>query len=165
VADSKSSSQVGLREITSDNLRAILELSVTDQQMEVYPRSNAWSITEGHYPLDDDPVWIRAIYAGDTPVGFMMTSEAPDQGKYFLWRMMIDAHHQGRGYGFEAMAILIARIVATPTAEELITSHLDGPGDAGPFYLKVGFEYTGEMIGDGDRVMKMRLAPQQSPPA
>ncbi len=77
----EASSQVSLREITSDNLRAVLGLSVTDQQSEVYPRSNAWSIAEGHYPSDDDLVWMRAIYAGDTPVGFIMTSEAPEQWK------------------------------------------------------------------------------------
>ncbi len=161
----EASSQVSLREITSDNLRAVLGLSVTDQQSEVYPRSNAWSIAEGHYPSDDDLVWMRAIYAGDTSVGFMMTSEAPEQGKYFLWRLMIDADHQGLGYGFEALAQLIARIVDTPNAEELITSHLKGPGDAGPFYRKVGFEYTGEVIGDRDHVMKMSLAPRSSSPA
>ena len=58
------------------------------------------------------------------------------------------------------MALLIARIVATPNAEELITSHLEGPGNPGPFYLKVGFEYTGEVIDDNDHVMKISLAPK-----
>jgi diamine N-acetyltransferase len=162
VATREASSRVSLREISSDNLHAVLGLSVTDQQREVYPRSNGWSIAEGHYPPDDDLVWMRAIYAGDTPVGFMMTSEAGEQGKYFLWRLMIDADHQGRGYGFEALAQLIARISDTPNPEELITSHLKGPGNPGPFYRKVGFEYTGEMIGERDHVMKMSLAPQSS---
>ena len=164
MTDSKASSRVSLREITSENLVAVLELSVADQQKEVYPRSNAWSIAEGTYPSDDDPVWIRAIYAGDTPVGFIMTSEAPEQGMYFLWRLMIDARYQGLGHGFEAMALLIARVVATPNAKELITSHLKGPGDPGPFYLKVGFGYTGEML-DRDHVMKMSLVPKPSPRA
>ena len=159
--NSKASSLVSLREITSDNIHAVLALSVTDQQKKVYPRSNGWSIAEGHYPTDDDPVWIRAIYAGNTPVGFMMTSEAPELGTYFLWRLMIDAQHQSQGYGKKALALLIARIVASPNAKELITSHLKGPGNPGPFYLKVGFEYTGEMI-DRDHVMKMSLAPQPS---
>ena len=55
---------VTLREITSENLHAILDLSVADHQLEAYPRSNAYSIAEAHYPADDDPVWLRAIYAG-----------------------------------------------------------------------------------------------------
>ena len=71
----------------------ILALEVSDEQKGVYPCSNAYSIAEGHYPADGDPVWIRAIYAGDTPVGFLMTSEVPENGEYFLWRMMIDEKH------------------------------------------------------------------------
>ncbi len=75
---------VSLREITPKNIHAVLALEVTDEQKRVYPRSNGYSIAEGHYPSDGDPVWMRAIYAGETPVGFLMTSEAPDCGEYFL---------------------------------------------------------------------------------
>ena len=71
------SGAISLREITGENLRSIHALSVTEEQKKVYPRSNAYSMAEGHYPADDDPVWMRAIYAGETPVGFLMTSEAP----------------------------------------------------------------------------------------
>ena len=35
---------VTLREVTSENLHAILGLSVADHQLEAYPRSNAYSI-------------------------------------------------------------------------------------------------------------------------
>ena len=121
---------VTLREITSENLNAILDLSVADHQLEAYPRSNAYSIAEAHYPADDDPVWLRAIYAGETPVGFMMTSEAPDQGTYFLWRLMIDHRFQGSGYGRRAVQLLIERIGQTGNPAALITSHLQQDADA-----------------------------------
>ncbi|HJN52584.1 MAG: GNAT family N-acetyltransferase [Pseudomonadales bacterium] len=146
---------VSLREITGKNLRAVLALDVTEDQKQVYPRSNAYSIAEGHYPPDDDPVWIRAIYAGETPVGFLMTSEAPDQGVYFLWRLMVDATYQGKGYGYRAVELLIERIKASPNAKELITSHLKQDGNAGGFYQHLGFEYTGEVINGDDHVMKI----------
>lgn len=149
--------RVSLREITRDNLKAILALRVTDRQREVYPRSNAYSLAEGHYPPDDDSVWIRAIYAGDTPVGFLMTSEAPDRGEYFLWRLMIAADHQGNGYGSRAVQLLIKRIVTSPGATVLMTSHLDGDGAAGAFYQKLEFEYTGELLGEHDRLMRKDL--------
>ncbi len=153
-ANNKSAS-VSLRKITSENIRAILALSVSEEQKKVYPRSNGHSIAEAHYPPDDDPVWLRAIYAGETPVGFIMTSEAPDQGKYFLWRLMIDAKYQSKGYGSQAVELLIERIRASPNPEELITSHLKDVGDAGTFYQRLGFVYTGEILGDSDHVMKM----------
>ena len=148
---------VSLREITAENLKAVLALSVTEEQKNVYPRSNAYSIAEGHYPPDDDPVWIRAIYAGEVPVGFLMTSEAPDQGVYFLWRLMVDASDQGKGYGFRAVEQLIKRIKESPNAKELLTSHLAHDGNAGVFYRKVGFEYTGEILEGIDHVMKIEF--------
>ncbi len=147
--------RVTLREITSENLKAVLALSIAGEQKDVYPRSNAYSIAEAHYPPDDDPVWMRAIFAGDSPVGFLMTSEAPDRGEYFLWRLMIDAEHQGKGYGSRAVKLLIERIKAFPAAKGLLTSHLEGDGDAGNFYRRLGFEYTGSILNEYDRVMRI----------
>ena len=152
---------VTLREITSENLNAILDLSVAGHQLEAYPRSNAYSIAEAHYPADDDPVWLRAIYAGETPVGFMMTSEAPDQGTYFLWRLMIDHRFQGSGYGRRAVQLLIERIGQTGNPAALITSHLQQDADAGRFYERLGFAYTGDLIGEDD--LEMRFSFQTSP--
>lgn len=151
---SAESSQVSLQPITHTNLGAVLDLSVRDDQKSVYPRSNAYSIAEAHYPADDDPVWTRAIYADDTPVGFLMTSEAPEQGEYFLWRLMIDGEFQGKGYGTRAVELLIERIAKSLNPKVLITSHLPGDANAGAFYQNLGFAYTGELIGDDDRVMK-----------
>lgn len=128
-----------LRPITSQNLKSILELSVTGEQKQAYPRSNAYSIAEGHYPPDDDQVWMRAIYAGEVPVGFLMTSEAEERGEYFLWRLMVDRRYQGRGYGSQAVRLLIERIQASPKPRVLLTSHLKGEANVGAFYEKLGF--------------------------
>jgi diamine N-acetyltransferase len=153
---------VTLREITPENIRAVLGLSVAPEQRSVYPRSNGYSIAEGHYPDDDDPVWMRVIYANETPVGFLMTSEAPDRGEYFLWRLMVDAEHQGKGYGSRAMKLLIERIRASGNARRLLTSHLKGQGDAGGFYQKLGFVYTGEVIDGIDYVMEIAFLSEGS---
>ena len=111
--------RVTLREITHENFASILDLKVSDQQKSVYPRSNAYSIVEAHYPPDEDPVWLRAIYADETPVGFLMTSEDPKQGDYFLWRLMIDERFQGKGYGQKAVRLLIERIKNTANPNSL----------------------------------------------
>ena len=145
---------VHLREITSNNLRMVLALGVSEEQEQVYPRSNAYSIAEGHYPRDNDPVWMRAIYADEVPVGFIMTSEAPENGEYFLWRLMIDQDHQGNGYGSAAVGLLVARIQASGNARFLVTDHLEGDGNAGSFYARHGFRYTGEVLSEGELVMR-----------
>ena len=153
----KSFEPVSLREITCQNIKAILELSVSKEQKKVYPRSNGYSIAEGHFPTDNDRVWMRAIYAGDLPVGFLMTSEAPDRGEYLLWRLMVDAKYQRNRYGFRAVELLINRIKASPKARKLVTSHLKGEGNAGPFYQKLGFKYTGEILHGNDYIMELDL--------
>ncbi|MDA3874702.1 MAG: GNAT family N-acetyltransferase [Kiritimatiellae bacterium] len=146
---------VTLREITRKNIRAILALEVSPDQKHVYARSNGDSIAEGHFPADDDPVWMRAIYADETPVGFIMTSEVPENGEYYLWRMMVDAEHQGNGYGARAVELLIERIKEIGNSKILLTSHLSRDGNAGPFYQGLGFQYTGETLGKEDLMMKL----------
>ena len=149
------SESVTLRTITCDNLHAVLELSVADHQLETYPRSNAYSIAEAHYPADDDAVWLKAIYAGETPVGLILTSEAEDKGEYFLWRLMVDHRFQNRGYGRRAVELLVERILRTDNAKVLTTSHLLVDSNAGRFYEQLGFEYTGKRIGAHD--LELRL--------
>ena len=63
-----------------------------------------------------------------------MTSEDPQKGVYFLWRLMIGANHQGKGYGSRTVELLIERIQASGNAKELLTSHLAEDGEAGRFY-------------------------------
>ena len=95
---------VTLEGITRDNIHDILALAVAEHQKPTYPRSNAYSIAEGFFPSDDDPVWMKAICNDAVPVGFMMTSEATESGADYFWRLMIDARYQGEGYGAVAAA-------------------------------------------------------------
>ena len=84
----------------------------------------------------------------------MMTSEAPAQGEYFLWRLMIDQRYQGSGYGARAVQLLIERIRQTDNPKTLITSHLQEDANAGRFYERLGFAYTGDLIGKDDLEMR-----------
>lgn len=148
---------ITLNEITRANIHAVLALDVSDDQRAGYPRSNGYSIAEGFFPPDDDPVWMRAICKDDTPIGFIMTSERPSEGAYFIWRMMIDAEHQGAGHGAAALNLLIGRIKATANPRVLLLTHLETNVSAGRFYERVGFTYTGERSSGGDLEMAMRF--------
>ncbi len=144
--------EVSLREVTSANLAAILNLSVSENQQELVA-SNAKSIAEAHYAED---AWFRAIYADETPVGFVMLSDVPEKAEYFLWRMMVDAAHQGKGYGRRAVELLVEHVRTRPGATELFTSHVKKEGNAGKFYRKLNFAYTGEEH-EGELIMKLEL--------
>jgi diamine N-acetyltransferase len=147
---SNADTKVTLREITQETLFAILSLKVSDDQKR-FVAPNAVSIAEAYFSKH---AWFRAIYAGDTPVGFVMLYSDRDKPVYFLWRFMIDKHHQRKGYGSQAMQELIAYVKSLPNAKELLVSYAPGKGNPSPFYKKCGFVETGEWE-DNEKVMKL----------
>ena len=80
--------------------------------------------------------------------------EAP--WRYFLWRLLIDAEYQLRGYGRAAMALVIDVVRDSPGATDFFTSVHPGDGGPAPFYRSLGFESTGEWF-DGEEVYRLPL--------
>ena len=149
---------VSLREITRDTLRPILDLNVAESQ-QGFVAPNARSIAEAHF--EGDKAWFRAIYADETPVGFVMLYIDREKSLYYLWRLMIGENHQGRGYGLRAMQQVIDFVRSQPDAKELMVSYVPGDGNPSPFYVKLGFEETGR-VEDGERVMRLALVGGES---
>jgi diamine N-acetyltransferase len=147
------SAAVTLREVTKENLRDILMLRVAPEQ-ERFVASNAVSIAQAHF--DPEIAWFRAIYADDTPVGFLMLHDEPTVPTYFLWRFMIDHRFQGRGYGRLALELLIDHVRSRPGATFLSLSHVPGEGDPSPFDQRMGFTHTGE-LDEGELIMRRDL--------
>ena len=142
-----------LREVTRDNLREILRLKVAPEQ-EKFVAPNAVSIAQAYFYRDT--AWFRAIYDGETPVGFVMLDDNPSEPRYTLWRFMIDAAHQRKGHGRRALELLFEHVKSRPGAREVYTSCVDAPDGPGPFYEGLGFTYTGE-LDEGERVMRRPL--------
>lgn len=144
---------VHFREVTRDNLREVLHLKVAPEQ-ERFVASNAVSIAQAYFYRDQ--AWFRALYAGDTPVGFLMLDDEPAKPRYTLWRFMIDTRHQRKGFGRQALELLFGHVRTRPGATELYTSCVDAANGPGPFYEGRGFTYTGELDGS-ERVMRRPL--------
>jgi diamine N-acetyltransferase len=144
---------ISLREVTKENLREIFRLKVAPEQ-ERFVASNAISIAQAYF--DRDAAWFRAIYADETPVGFVMLHDDPAARKYYLWRFMVDHRYQKLGYGARALEQVIDHVRQRPGAQEFFTSVVPGEGSPGAFYEKLGFAYTGEM-DEGERVMRKLL--------
>jgi diamine N-acetyltransferase len=143
---------VSLREITAETVRDICALKVAPEQ-EAFVAPNAVSIAEAHFtPI----AWFRAIYADETPVGFVMLADNPDAPEYFLWRLMIADGQQGHGYGRRAIALLVDYVRTRPGATELLVSYHPGEGSPRDFYRKLGFEETGR-VEDGEVVLRLPL--------
>lgn len=152
-------STVTLREITAETVRSICDLRVAPSQ-EAFVDPNATSLAEAHV---SPRAWFRAIYADETPVGFVMLKEpetsavaGPDPAAPFLWRLMIVADRQGQGIGRRTLDLVIAEIRQRYGATELLTSCVPGDGSPCGFYRALGFAETGE-IDDSEIVMRLAL--------
>ena len=114
---------------------------------------NAVSIAQAYFSKQ---AWFRAIYANDTPVGFVMLYVDEDKPEYDVWRFMVDKAYQGKGYGREAMLQVVEHVRSLPGAKELYLSYVPSQGNPGSFYRKLGFKETGEWDED-EKVMKLTL--------
>jgi diamine N-acetyltransferase len=144
--------EVALVEVTGETVRSICRLEVGPGQFR-FVAPNAVSFAEA---LFEPKAWYRAIHADGVPVGFLMLHDDPDEPAYYLWRFMIDARFQGKGYGARAVELLVEHVRSRPGATELTLSWVPGPGSPEGFYLRLGFEPTGE-IDDGEIVARLAL--------
>jgi diamine N-acetyltransferase len=150
---------ISLREITDENRDAVCALRVAPGQ-ERFVSPVVESLEEAAATPQAAP-WYRAVYSDEEPVGFVMLSwdatPAPGiLGPYFLWRLLIDEHHQRRGFGREAL-VQIVDLIRADGARELLTSYHPGHGEPWPFYQRFGFEPTGE-IDEGEIVLRLDLS-------
>lgn len=145
---------VTLREITEETVVEICKLSDTlSKPQRRMVASNAQSIAQAYF---SDKAWFRAIYADETPVGFIMLYDDADKPDYFLWRLMVAGPHQGKGYGRRSVGLLIDYVRTRPGAKELQASFVPIEGGPEGFYRKLGFEPTGE-IDEGEVVVRLLL--------
>jgi diamine N-acetyltransferase len=137
-------STVSLREVTAETLRDICRLDVSEEQKH-FVAPNAVSIAQAHF---EPKAWFRAIYADESPVGFLMLYDDPEEPHYFLWRYMIDARCQKLGFGKRGMDLLLEHVRTRPGARELTLSCHPGEDGPEPFYRRYGFTLTGRLLGD-----------------
>jgi diamine N-acetyltransferase len=149
---------VALRPITPGNRQALADLRVLPEQ-ENFVDGVSRSLAEAAGKEHARP-WCRGIYAGDVPVGFVMLADGvpPDDDeipwRYYLWRFLIDARFQGRGYGRAALDRVVSYLRTKPDADLLVTSVVPGAGSPLDFYLGYGFRATGQMF-DREQVLEL----------
>ncbi len=139
---------VKLVPLTRNNWERALELQPAPEQRDFLP-SVLHSIAQSRFETSD----LYGIYVEGVMVGFAMVC-------YFslipwVTRFLIDQHHQGKGYGREALALLLQRLLSKPGVTEIRTTVAARNGGAEYLFTMLGFERTGELEG---REIVMRLA-------
>mgnify|MGYP001075481636 CR=1 FL=1 len=142
---------IHFRRITCTTLNEICDLSKTmPPEQRGMVADNVVSVAEAHF---SPCAWMRAIYADEKPIGFIMTHTGSDVEDgidcpgVFLWRFMIAYPFQGKGYGKQALEKLLLhlKVMGVPL---LFTSCCQGEGSPEGFYRKLGFLPTGDHYGD-----------------
>ncbi|MCR5068113.1 MAG: GNAT family N-acetyltransferase [Erysipelotrichaceae bacterium] len=155
----------------------ILKLRVTKEQKE-FVASNKWSLIEAYLALAEGETALPfGIYNGKTLIGFVMLSYDDDwtgyerenwmtsevykryEGiKYYaIWRFMIDKKHQNKGYGREALKVVIDLIRTLPCGEAqyILLSYEPENVAAKRLYHSFGFEEPAEFAEyyeEGDEI-------------
>lgn len=149
-----------LEKVTGKNVWSILKLSVSQEQ-ESFVAPNDVSIIEAYTAITGNGyAFPFGIYEDDIPVGFLMVGfdaddyweDAPSIAKenYNLWRLMIDKNYQKKGYGKEAVRLVLEFIKTFPCgkADFCWLSYEPENEVAKRLYHSFGFAETGEMDGD-----------------
>jgi GNAT superfamily N-acetyltransferase len=103
-----------------------------------------------------------AVYAEETPVGFVMISDeiAPGNPNYiphYLWKLLIDERYQRQGFGTATLDLIVEYFRGRPGVDVLSTSAGQGDGSPITFYERYGFEQTGEIVFDGEVLLRLEL--------
>jgi diamine N-acetyltransferase len=146
-------SQITLQEITAETWEQCVKLKVRGDQ-EHFIASNVFSLAQSKYVPGLLPL---AVYESEMMVGFVMYNEQPfEPGKYFIYRVMVGAEFQGKGYGRAAMRALIERMKALPNCQEIVLSYEPENSVAERLYESLGFHKTGEIF-EGEVVSSLKL--------
>ncbi|MAT43018.1 MAG: spermidine acetyltransferase [Anaerolineaceae bacterium] len=141
---------VELRPVTKKNFEAIINLEVSQIQQK-YVASNLFSIAESKIYPECIPL---GIYVNDTPVGFLMYAFNADDESYWVCRLMVDRYFQGKGYGKQALKLVMDEIRKRPTCNHIKLSIEPGNMSAQKIYESLGFKKTGELV-EGEEVMRL----------
>ena len=141
---------MSLREIDDSNIDLVGELRVVGEQ-----RFHVASMAKSFWQAGGrDDMWMRAIFAGGVPVGFVMIRRL--EGEAYLNRLLVDFRHQGRGYGREAVRLAIAYARTLPGCRRLLLSYVPSSTVA-RFYESMGFRHTGAADEEGEREMALEF--------
>ena len=134
--------EVILKEITKETWSECMNLALRLEQGGL--------IAPNSYRLHGctaEPEFVQmGIHCGEDIVGYAMYGMDPDDGKYWIFRLMIDEQHQRHGYAKAALADIIQRLKALPDCDEVYVGYRPENRRAAAMYGGFNFVRTGQML-------------------
>jgi diamine N-acetyltransferase len=141
-----------LKAISKDNWIDAISLRVRDDQTN-FVASNAVSLAQLNF-LEN--FHAKGIYHGEEMVGFALYGMDEDDNEYWIYRMMIDQKHQGKGYGKEAINLVIEDIktIKEDRHKTITLSYEPTNEHAKRVYEKMGFKEVEGLVIGGEQVSR-----------
>lgn len=141
---------IKLIEIDSENFWDVVKLKVTKEQEE-FVASNTFSIAQSKVQPECIPL---AVYDDELLVGFMMYCMDTEDNEYWIFRVMVDAKYQSKGYGRKAMNALIDKLKEDKEHHMVYISFEPHNEWAKALYESLGFRPDGREL-NGEIVYKL----------
>lgn len=126
-----------LREVTSANWYECTKLKVSDAQKAVFPAPVVYWIAESKF---EESFRLLAIYDGDMLVGFSVYGYDVADHHYWICALMIDEHHQRKGYGKASLRTIIALLRDRHGCRSIKVGHRPDNAVAAKLYESLGFQ-------------------------
>lgn len=143
---------VHLETITKDNWLKAISLRVREDQVG-FVASNAISLAQLNF-LEN--FHAKGVYLGEEMIGFALYGIDEEDHEYWIYRMMIDQKHQGKGYGIKAIQLMIddIKMIKEKHHQTITLSYEPANQHAKHVYEKLGFRDVKGLIIEGEQVMR-----------
>lgn len=126
-------------------------LEITAEQQS-FLEPNAMSIAQSKFEPTLKPY---AICLEEKVVGFLMFNSVQEElDGYWVYRIMVDQHYQGKGIGKAAIQLMISEIEKLPNANKIIVGYHPENQNAHHLYASLGFVDYGDRFGKEMAVVK-----------
>ena len=143
--------QITIKEVNGTNWYECCNLQITEGQQQ-FLEPNAISILQAKFEPTLKPY---AIYLDETMVGFLMFNSILEElGAYWIYRIMVDQQHQGKGVGKRATQLMISEIEKLPSAKRIVVGYHPDNKNAHKLYEGLGFIDYGDRFGKEMAVVK-----------
>jgi diamine N-acetyltransferase len=138
--------------ITEDNYRECIRLKVAEDQTN-HVATNAAALAKAYVYYNTATPF--AVYNDNSMVGFLLL-RIYEESCYLIDQFMIDERYQGKGYGKQAMKLLIEMMIKEKKYSKVILCYIEGDEIAKNLYSGLGFHLTGE-VDEDEVLMEMNI--------
>ncbi|WP_339229708.1 GNAT family N-acetyltransferase [Oceanobacillus sp. FSL K6-2867] len=143
---------VHLETITKNNWLDAISLRVREDQAG-FVASNAISLAQLNFL---EKFHAKGIFLHGEMIGFTLYGVDEEDNEYWIYRMMIDQKHQGKGYGVKSIQLIIddIKMIKEEHHHTITLSYEPENQHAKHVYEKLGFQDVEGLINEGEQVMR-----------